>query len=573
MKLAVPGQDSDLQAPIREYQVLRRLNHPNIIRAFWAGQLPSNDDEPGPTYVLLEHLQGQTLAEALAKGPLPIPEVVRIIEPVLDALRYLHTGDPGKNRQAIIHRDLKPENVFLTTSGPVIADFGSAAPQGEAGSAPLGTLSHAPPDLAEGGWDAAGDIFAIGCLLYRMVTGRFPWGNALPTTDSPPAPVPVDGQVTPRLAAFLERSVAPRRAERFASADEMAKALEAALQETVLPSRDETCMAGSLLSQPGEVSGATWDGHLLEAATSADDPIRFLARQLHGRLYSHETTDRRGLEDAFLSAEQRAFEFERPLPLAWQSLYDDLGAFSAPRPINDDGDSLSPIRDDLRLLVVDHLHPFELNLARGLAQRHGRSVRELVWTAGITAPPNASTRWDCLRRWLDLPEPEVTSDATSIASQLQSDNQAIWLHLPPGRRDRDRLAALLDQRLDLLEAALEPLLTTTQGPVWLTATSGCVHLGHGLRIDVGAELPAREAQAARSQFAARFGVRRCMEGSAQSLPSSTPKPTREAAGLQLVVGRLAWPDPPGAPVLATAGLSLAETLLPLLILEPAGDPR
>ena len=352
LKLAVPGQDSDLQAPIREYQVLRRLNHPNIIRAFWAGQLPSNDDEPGPTYVLLEHLQGQTLAEALAKGPLPIPEVARIIEPVLDALRYLHTGDPGKNRQAIIHRDLKPENVFLTTSGPVIADFGSAAPQGEAGSAPLGTLSHAPPDLAEGGWDAAGDIFAIGCLLYRMVTGRFPWGNALPTTDSPPAPVPVDGQVTPRLAAFLERSVAPRRAERFASADEMAKALEAALQETVLPSRDETCMAGSLLSQPGEVSGATWDGHLLEAATSADDPIRFLARQLHGRLYSHETTDRRGLEDAFLSAEQRAFEFERPLPLAWQSLYDDLGAFSAPRPINDDGDSLSPIRGDLRLLVV-----------------------------------------------------------------------------------------------------------------------------------------------------------------------------------------------------------------------------
>jgi hypothetical protein len=170
----------------------------------------------------------------------------------------------------------------------------------------------------------------------------------------------------------------------------------------------------------------------------------------------------------------------------------------------------------------------------------------------------------------------MLGDAASAAAQIRAGVPALWLRLPTGRRDRDLLAALLDRRIDLLEAALDPLLTATDGPVWLTATSGCIHLGHGLRVDVGAFLPPREADAARSRFAARFGANRCAAGTGSALPSSTPRPTRENAGFEVVVGRLAWPDPPGAPVLASGGLSLAEALLPLLLLEPEApesDPR
>ena len=116
----------------REAKTISQLNHPNICTLYDVGH------EHGTDYLVMEFLQGESLAERLKRGPLPLKELVSIGCDIADALERAH-------RAGIVHRDLKPGNVMLTKTGAKLLDFGLAKPGGStAGSAALLLLCSAP---------------------------------------------------------------------------------------------------------------------------------------------------------------------------------------------------------------------------------------------------------------------------------------------------------------------------------------------------------------------------------------------------------------------------------------------
>ncbi len=162
----------------REARTVSQLSHPNICRLYDVGS------QDGSDYLVMECLEGETLADRLARGPLPLPEVLRYGTEIADAIDKAH-------QQGVIHRDLKPGNIMLTKSGAKVLDFGLAK-QAQVGSAsasvltamtagkPLtvegtivGTYQYMAPEQIEGAEaDTRSDIFALGCVLYEMATGK-----------------------------------------------------------------------------------------------------------------------------------------------------------------------------------------------------------------------------------------------------------------------------------------------------------------------------------------------------------------------------------------------------------------
>ncbi len=162
----------------REARAIASFNHPNICRLYDVGVQGTIE------YLVLELLEGETLAERLGRGPLPLPELLRCATEVSDALDAAH-------RQGIVHRDLKPGNIFLTVQGASkVLDFGVAkllhASEAEtavasqtasavltgAGTA-VGTIAYMSPEQARGEeLDQRTDIFSFGAMLYEMASGR-----------------------------------------------------------------------------------------------------------------------------------------------------------------------------------------------------------------------------------------------------------------------------------------------------------------------------------------------------------------------------------------------------------------
>jgi serine/threonine protein kinase/Tol biopolymer transport system component len=160
----------------REARAISSLNHPNICTLFDVGS------EDGVAYLVMELVEGETLASRLAKGALPLDLALRLGATIAEGLAKAH-------RHGIIHRDLKPANVMLTKSGAKLLDFGLARRAGESLTthdsptvvgAPItsagmivGTLPYMPPEQLEGKpTDARSDIFALGAVLYEMITGQ-----------------------------------------------------------------------------------------------------------------------------------------------------------------------------------------------------------------------------------------------------------------------------------------------------------------------------------------------------------------------------------------------------------------
>ncbi|HVP38087.1 MAG TPA: protein kinase [Candidatus Saccharimonadales bacterium] len=162
----------------REARTISQLNHPHICTLFDVGH------QDGVDYLVMELLEGETLAHRLEKGPLPAAEVLSLGTQIADALERAH-------REGVVHRDLKPGNVMLTKAGAKLMDFGLARPAGLAPvvgaltesptvSRPLtaegtivGTFQYMAPEQLEGKEvDARSDIWALGCVLYEMATGR-----------------------------------------------------------------------------------------------------------------------------------------------------------------------------------------------------------------------------------------------------------------------------------------------------------------------------------------------------------------------------------------------------------------
>jgi len=175
----------------REARAISSLNHPNICHPYDIGS------QNGADYLVMEFLEGETLAERLGKGALQLNEILKIGIAVAEALAVAH-------RQGIVHRDLKPGNIMLTKGGAKLMDFGLAKAAGAgvpaaASSAPLlsaartmsgaspvspltmagtmvGTIQYMSPEQIEGKEaDARSDLFALGAVFYEMVTGARPF--------------------------------------------------------------------------------------------------------------------------------------------------------------------------------------------------------------------------------------------------------------------------------------------------------------------------------------------------------------------------------------------------------------
>jgi len=178
----------------REARSISSLNHPHICQLYDLGS------QSGTDYLVMEFLEGETLAERLKKGSLALPEIYKIGIAVAEALAVAH-------RQGIVHRDLKPGNIMLTQAGAKLMDFGLAKPIGIAaagsgssaapsftaaatlsGPSPLsplttagsiiGTIQYMSPEQIEGKEaDARSDIFAFGAVLYEMAVGKRPFAG------------------------------------------------------------------------------------------------------------------------------------------------------------------------------------------------------------------------------------------------------------------------------------------------------------------------------------------------------------------------------------------------------------
>jgi serine/threonine protein kinase len=155
-----------------EARAIASLNHPHICAVYDIGE------QDGVAYLVMEYLEGESLAQRLKKGPLPVAETLRHAIHIAQALEQAH-------RRGVVHRDIKPGNIMLTKAGVKLLDFGLArlrqsGDAAEAGGMPLtregtvlGTLPYMAPEQLEGKEaDARADIFAFGSVLYEMLSGQ-----------------------------------------------------------------------------------------------------------------------------------------------------------------------------------------------------------------------------------------------------------------------------------------------------------------------------------------------------------------------------------------------------------------
>jgi serine/threonine protein kinase/tetratricopeptide (TPR) repeat protein len=216
---------------VREARSIASLNHPHICTLHDIGHQDNSD------FLVMEYLEGETLAQRLERGPLPLDEVLRYATEIADALDKAHS-------KGVTHRDLKPGNIMLTSTGSKLLDFGLAKLRRDAGplglfsglptpadtiSAPgavLGTLSYMAPEQLEGREvDARTDIFAFGTVVHEMITGKKAFagqgGASVIAAILKEAPAPL-AQSNPGVPAELECIVAKMLAknpnDRYAAA-------------------------------------------------------------------------------------------------------------------------------------------------------------------------------------------------------------------------------------------------------------------------------------------------------------------------------------------------------------------
>ncbi len=221
----------------REAKTISQLSHPHICALYDVGR------EGETEYLVMELLEGETLSARLAKGALPLEQTLRYGQEIADALDKAH-------RQGIVHRDLKPGNVMLTKSGVKLLDFGlakamaPAAPAGSLTALPtqagltqegtiLGTFQYMAPEQLEGKEaDARTDIFAFGCVLYEMVTGRKAFAGASQASlisaimqNDPPPISTIQPMSPPALERVVKTCLAKDPEERWQSASDLKREL------------------------------------------------------------------------------------------------------------------------------------------------------------------------------------------------------------------------------------------------------------------------------------------------------------------------------------------------------------
>jgi serine/threonine protein kinase len=212
-----------------EARAMARLSHPNIVTVHDAGE------DQGRLYIIMEYVGGGTLKQRMARS-MPLSEITRVIHEVASALSYAAS-------MGIIHRDVKPVNVLMDTSGrAVLSDFGiakvlatsAALTQSGAG---VGTPEYMSPEQCRGGSvDARSDIYALGVMLYEMLTGHTPFEadnyTALAHShiyEPVPPPSQRNPRISPAVQAVVMKALEKDPTQRFQTATDMAITLEQAV--------------------------------------------------------------------------------------------------------------------------------------------------------------------------------------------------------------------------------------------------------------------------------------------------------------------------------------------------------
>jgi eukaryotic-like serine/threonine-protein kinase len=227
------GDPESLARFRREARAVARLSHPNIVTVIDRG------NDAGRQYIVFEHVDGENLKELVGRsGRLPVRRALELALAVADGLAFAH-------RQGLVHRDVKPQNVLLSREGEVkVTDFGIArsleAEHGvtQAGTV-LGTGEYLAPEQASGTpVSPATDVYSLGVVLWEMLAGEVPFDGenfvavALRHVNEPlPSLRDVRPDVSPRLAAAVERALEKDPAHRFPSMAALAKELRACLVE------------------------------------------------------------------------------------------------------------------------------------------------------------------------------------------------------------------------------------------------------------------------------------------------------------------------------------------------------
>ncbi|MGE2732845.1 serine/threonine-protein kinase, partial [Mycolicibacterium vaccae] len=202
------------------------LEHPNIVAVHDFGE------HDGSPFIVMERLPGNTLADAMACGPMPPPQVRSMLDDVLAALGAAH-------RAGVLHRDIKPGNILVSSTGDglKVGDFGIAKTADAMADTKtgqiIGTMCYMSPERVAGApASVADDLYAVGVIAYEALLGRraFPQDNPVAVAhaivNAPPPPLSTFRlDVDPALAGVIDRSMARDPAHRFRSADDMRAAL------------------------------------------------------------------------------------------------------------------------------------------------------------------------------------------------------------------------------------------------------------------------------------------------------------------------------------------------------------
>ena len=221
----------------REARAISSLSHPNICHLYDVGV------QDGTSYLVLEYLEGETLAERLLKGPLPLDQFLKIGIEICEGLEKAH-------RSGVVHRDLKPGNTMLTKNGTKLMDFGLAKAIPTATASPalttgfdtpatdqpltaqgtvVGTFQYMSPEQVEGREaDARSDIFSLGAVLYEMITGKRAFEGKTPLSvasailEKDPPPIrSIKPMSPPALDHAIRRCLAKDREGRWQTARDL----------------------------------------------------------------------------------------------------------------------------------------------------------------------------------------------------------------------------------------------------------------------------------------------------------------------------------------------------------------
>ena len=230
LKIPHPDMESD---PIlfdrfqREAGIGEKLNHPKVMRVF-------GGEKRSRIYMVMEWCEGRLLRQILDEGRMPHDRAIRIAIGVLDALEYIHAN-------GVVHRDLKPENIMVDADGNIkLIDFGIASDTSARRltyanfTATLGTPDYISPEQVKGKrGDGRSDIFAMGVILYEMLSGKVPFTGPSPLAamndrllNHPLPPSVADPSISPQLQEVLYRALERDPKNRYAKAHDFAWDLE-----------------------------------------------------------------------------------------------------------------------------------------------------------------------------------------------------------------------------------------------------------------------------------------------------------------------------------------------------------